>query len=56
MKYKVVDKTGRTILVGNISNAENTLVNVGSLPADIYLVQVLDSGNNTVANSRFTKL
>jgi len=56
MKYKVVDKTGRTILVGNISSREKTSVNVGSLPADIYLVQILDAGNQPVAQSRFTKL
>ncbi len=56
MKYKVVDKTGRTILVGNISASDKTTVDVGSLPADIYLVQILDAGNTAVANSRFTKL
>ena len=57
MKYKVIDKTGRTVLVGNIENqGSRTGVDVSRLPAGIYMVELLDEGNQQVARSRFTKL
>ncbi len=55
MSYKVVDKTGRMILDGTITE-EKTSVDVSRLPADIYFVQILDVKNQQVANSRFTRL
>ncbi len=55
MSYKVVDKTGRMILDGTITE-EKTSVDVSRLPADIYFVQILDARSQQVANSRFTKL
>jgi len=56
LKYKVVDKTGRTIIVGNVSGNDKTRVDVGRLAADIYVVEIIAEGNETVAKSRFTKL
>lgn len=55
LKYKVIDKTGRTVIVGAVSN-NNTKIQVGKLASDIYLVQIIDADNNTIATSRFTKL
>jgi len=55
-KYKVVDKTGRTIIVGNMNTGDKTTVDVRRLPADIYLVQIIDTGNRVIAQSRFTRL
>lgn len=55
MKYKISDKAGRTIVVGNVNNSGNTRIDVGNLPADMYLVEILD-GHVPVATARFTKL
>lgn len=56
LKYKVVDKTGRTVMVGNMSGTDKTMVDVARLAADVYLIHIVDANNNTVAKSRFTKL
>lgn len=56
LKYKVVDKTGRTVMVGNMNGTDKTRVDVARLAADIYLVEIVDAANNVVAKSRFTKL
>jgi len=56
MNYRVIDKTGRTLLVGDISDNDRTSVNVRRLPSGIYMLQVLDAGGHQVGQSRFTKL
>jgi len=56
LKYKVVDKTGRTMLIGNISSAGMTKIDIGRLSADLYLVEIIGVGNEVLAKSRFTKL
>lgn len=56
MQYRVVDKTGRTILTGDMSGGDKTRLDVGKLPSDVYLVQVTDATGKPIAQSRFTKL
>lgn len=56
LKYKVTDKMGRTVMVGNMSGTDKTMVDVARLSADMYLIQIVDANNNTIAKSRFTKL
>lgn len=54
LKYRIMDKTGRLILTGDIT-ANNTRVNISALPADLYLVQLVESGK-LIGNTRFTRL
>lgn len=55
MKYKILDKTGKTLTVGNL-NASETKVDVARLPADIYMLEILDASGKSMVTSRFTKL
>lgn len=55
LKYKIVDKTGRTLVVGKL-DASETKVDVAKLPADMYLLEILDVSGKSIAASRFTKL
>ncbi len=56
LKYKVVDKTGKTLMVGNIDNGAETKVDVSKLAADIYLLEILDASGKGLRTSRFTRL
>lgn len=56
MKYIVTDKTGRTVLIGNINRAGVNKINIGALAADIYFIQLTDSDNQPIAKSKFIKL
>lgn len=56
LKYKVVDKTGKTIIVGNLDAGAETKIDVSKLAADIYLLEILDASGKGVGTSRFTKL
>lgn len=55
-KYKIVDKTGKTLMVGNLAKGSDTKVEVTRLPPDIYLVEILDGAGHSIAVSRFSKL
>lgn len=55
MKYKIVDKTGKTLMAGDL-NASETKVNVAVLPADVYLLEILDASGKNMVTTRFTKL
>ncbi len=54
--FRIVDKTGKILLTGDLAATGNTKVDVGRLPADIYLIQVIDVSGHTLTTSRFTKL
>jgi hypothetical protein len=56
LKYKVVDKTGKTLLVGNLDAGAETKVDVSKLAADIYLLEILDASGKGLGTSRFTRL
>lgn len=55
LKYKIVDKAGKTLVAGNLAASE-TKIDVAILPADVYLLEILDAAGHTVTVSRFTKL
>ncbi len=52
--YKIVDKTGRVIKAGALSD-NNTRIDIGGLAADIYIVQITEQGR-IVAQEKFTRL
>ena len=56
LKYKIMDKTGKTLVVGNIAGGSENKIDVAHLPADIYLLEILDKSGRDIATSRFTKL
>lgn len=56
IKYVVTDKTGRTVLIGNINRAGVNKINIGSLAADVYFMQLMDESNQPIAKSKFIKL
>ena len=56
LKYRVVDKTGKTLLTGNLNTNAETKVDVAKLAADIYLVEIQNEAGRSLATSRFTKL
>ncbi len=56
LKYRVVDKTGKTLLTGSLNTTTETKVDVAKLAADIYLVEIQDEAGRSLATSRFTKL
>jgi hypothetical protein len=55
MKYKIIDRTGKTLTVGNL-NVPETSVDLTALPANIYLLEIVDAAGHTIITSRFTKL
>ncbi|HEY9177984.1 MAG TPA: T9SS type A sorting domain-containing protein [Flavipsychrobacter sp.] len=56
LKYRVVDKTGKTLIAGDLATGVEAKIDVTKLPADIYLVEMQDESGQTLATSRFTKL
>ncbi len=53
-EYKIVDKTGRVIKAGALSD-NNTRIDIGGLAADIYIVQITEQ-DRIVAQEKFTRL
>lgn len=56
LTYKLTDKLGRTISIGNIINPKSTKVNITQLASDVYTIQILDEDHNVINATRFTKL
>lgn len=56
IKYTITDKAGRTVMVGNLDASTITRVDVSKLPADIYLVKLVNEQHEQEAILRFTKL
>lgn len=56
LKYRIVDKTGKTLVVGNLAIGSDTRVDVAKLAADIYILEILDATGRNIGASRFTKL
>jgi hypothetical protein len=44
--YTVYDNTGKSVLTGKI-NSENTIIELGNLPAGIYLLRIGDNLKQT---------
>ncbi|MBZ0100406.1 MAG: hypothetical protein K8F30_15095, partial [Taibaiella sp.] len=56
LKYRIVDKTGKTLVVGNLAIGSDTRVDVAKLAADVYILEILDATGRNIGASRFTKL
>lgn len=56
LKYKIVDKTGKALMAGNLDTGAETAIDVSRLAADIYLLEILDANGKGIATSRFTRL
>lgn len=56
LNYRIFDKTGKTLLTGNMEGAAETKVDIAKLPADIYLIELSDVSGKNIATTRFTKL
>ena len=56
MEYVILDKTGRVVLTGAMSNANDTRVDVSSLPANMYIIKILNNDNRLDATLKFTKM
>lgn len=55
MQYRLTDKLGKTVKTGDI-NGDKTNVDISALPADIYVVDILDNNQKVVARTKFTRL
>lgn len=56
MKYMVVDKMGKSILVGNLDNPQATKIDVSSLPIGMYIVKIINDSNVPVSILKFSKM
>lgn len=56
LKYKIVDKTGRALMVGNLDSGSDSKIDVAKLQADVYILEILDINGQGLATSRFSKL
>lgn len=54
--YKITDKTGRAISVGNLNSDGSTTVNISRLSTGTYFVQVLDKEGALIKTVPFTRL
>lgn len=57
LSYRVVDKTGRTVILGEIkSNSGDISVDVNRLAADVYILELRDESGTLQFAERFTKM
>lgn len=57
LSYRVVDKTGRTVILGEIkSNSGDITVDVNRLAADVYILELRDESGTLQFAERFTKM
>ena len=56
MEYVVLDRTGRVVLAGKMSDAQDTRIDVSSLPSSMYIVKVLSADNQVGVTMKFAKL
>lgn len=57
LRYMVLDKTGRVVLSGDIkNNTSDTRVDVSSLPANMYIIKIVNNDNRIGATMKFTKM
>lgn len=55
MQYQITDKLGR-VFKTDILTGEKTSINISTLPAEVYIVHILDKNNKPVARTKFTRL
>lgn len=57
VSYMVIDKTGRTLMVGSLNaSATSTSIDVSRLPADIYILKVVGKEQQLISTMKFTKM
>ena len=56
MQYMIVDKAGKAVLTGDMNDANDTKVDVRSLPANMYIIKIMNSENQLDAMMKFTKM
>lgn len=56
VSYTVIDKTGKVIANGKLDNSGKTKVDVSTLAAGLYIIEIHDEQNQPVDRTKFTKL
>ena len=56
MEYVVLDRTGRVVLTGEMSDTQDTRVDVSSLPSSMYIVKILNANKQLDGTMKFTKM